>query len=327
MKLPFEDREFDVVVKKDVETSPNFGCLPEERPIKEFLDLGIVNIDKPAGPTSHEVSSFVKGILGYKKAGHAGTLDPGVTGCLPIAFGSATRIVQLLLGAGKEYVCLMHVHKSFDREKLEKVFSKFVGEISQLPPVKSAVKRAVRKRSIYYLEILDVRERDRDVLFRVGCQAGTYIRKLVSDMGELLGGAHMAELRRTKAGPFSENSLVPLQDLKDAFYYYKEEGNEKFLRKVVLPFESVVSFIPKVYVLDSAVDSLCHGFNLKLPGVAKFDSDIKKGGVVAVMSLKGELIGYGVSVCNSNGFLSNSGIAVKIEKVFMKRGLYPKFKK
>jgi len=325
MMLPFENREFDVVVKKDVSTSFDYGCVPEERSIEDFLDLGVVNVDKPGGPTSHEVSSFVKSILGVKKAGHAGTLDPGVTGCLPVAFSSATRIVQVLLNAGKEYVCLMHVHSGFTREKLDEVFSKFTGEISQLPPVKSAVKRAVRKRTVYYLDVLDVR--DRDVLFRVGCQAGTYIRKLVSDMGRSLGGAHMAELRRTKAGPFGEGSLVTLQDLKDAFHYFKEEGSEKFLRKVVLPFESAVSFIPKVYVLDSAVDSLCHGFNLKLPGVVKFDSDIVKGSVVAVMTLKGELIGYGSAVCDSNSLLGGSGVAVRIEKVFMRRGLYPRFKK
>ena len=326
--LPFESRDFEVIVKKKSETSNSHGCIPEERSVEDLLNFGIVNIDKPPGVTSHQISSFVKSILCVKKAGHSGTLDPGVTGCLPVAFGDATRVVQLLLTAGKEYVCLMHVHKIFSREKLDSTISKFVGKLSQLPPVRSAVKRAYRTRSVYYIEVLDVNNRDRDVLFRVGCQAGTYIRKLVSDMGNSFGGAHMSELRRTKAGPFTEDSLVSLHDLKDAFHYFKKEGNEKFLRKLVLPFEKAVDHIPKIYVVDSAIDSLCHGFNLNIPGISMFDSDIKKKDIVAVMSLKKELVCYGSSVADADFLKSaTTGLAVKVEKVFMKRGTYPSFKK
>ena len=95
------------------------------------------------------------------------------------------------------------------------------------------------------------------MLFRVGCQAGTYIRKLCSDIGkELETGAHMAELRRTRAGPFDEKGIVTLQDLSDAYYYYKEKNNDKELRKIIMPVERGAEHLAKVWVLDSTVDTL-----------------------------------------------------------------------
>ena len=214
--------EKQVFVK--VKAEGEFGKDPTERTTEELLDYGIVNIDKLKGPTSHQISDFVKKILHLKKAGHSGTLDPGVTGVQPVAFGRATRITQFLLTAPKEYVCLMHVHKDVEESVLREKINLFVGKIKQLPPVKSAVKREERVREIYELEVIEIH--GRDVLFRVLCQAGTYIRKLCHDMGKELGtGAQMAELRRTQAGPFrEEDNLITLNDLDDAYYYYKKEG-------------------------------------------------------------------------------------------------------
>jgi predicted RNA-binding protein (TIGR00451 family) len=169
-KFPFEEIKREILIKKEADITT------AKRPIAELLDYGIINIDKPKGPTSHQVADFVQKILKIPKSGHSGTLDPGVTGSLPIAINKATRIVQALLIAGKEYVCVMHIHKEIEEKKIKKVLKDFTGKITQLPPVKSAVVRQERERSIYYIDLLEIE--GQDVLFKVGCQAGTYIRKL-----------------------------------------------------------------------------------------------------------------------------------------------------
>ena len=324
--LPFEKIKRNVLVRKEAKTSVKFGKSPDKRTVGELIGYGVVNIDKPAGPTSHQVSAYLQQILDIKKSGHSGTLDPNVTGCLPIATGRATRIVQALLNAGKEYVCLMHLHKDVEEYEVRKVMSGFVGKIKQLPPIKSAVKRQWRYRTVYYIEILDMVEKD--VLFRVGSQAGTYIRKLVHDIGAKLGcGAHMAELRRTKAGPFTEESLVTLQNLKDAYYYWKTDGDEKYIMHCIKPVEAAASHLPKVWVLDTTVDSLCHGANLKLPGISKVESDIQPDEIIAIMTLKDELVALGKACMASKEMLGNKGVAVITEKVFMPAGAYPKMER
>lgn len=326
-ELPFERIEREILVRKESETSDKYGKYPNERSIEEHLQLGIVNIDKPKGPTSHQVSSYVQKILKVKKGGHSGTLDPKVTGVLPVAVDKATRIVQALLSAGKEYICLMHLHKEVPETQVREVLASFVGKIKQLPPIKSAIKREWRIRKIYYIEFIDIQ--GQEVLFKVGCQAGTYIRKLCHDIGtKLETGAHMAELRRTKAGPFREDTLTTLHDLTDAFWYYKNDNNETYLRKLVQPIENAVDHLPKVWVSDTTVDSLCHGANLAVPGIAKLESDIQVDETIAVLSLKGELIAFGQSKMTSREMLKkDKGFAVSITKVFMQPGIYPRIQR
>jgi H/ACA ribonucleoprotein complex subunit 4 len=323
--LPSEKIKREILVKRKAETSLKFGKSPEQRTVQELISLGVVNVDKSKGPTSHQVSAYAQKILKVSKGGHSGTLDPAVTGVLPIAFERATRIVEVLLTAGKEYVAIMHLHKEVDENLLrETIKNNFVGKIRQLPPIKSAVKRQWRFRKVYYIEILEID--GKDVLMRIGCQAGTYIRKICHDIGEKLDtGAHMAELRRTKAGGFDESTLVTLQDLADAYSYYEKENNERYLRHCVLPVESAVDHIPKIWVLDSAVNSLCHGMNLKVPGIVKLHTEIQKDDIVAVMTLKDELIAVGVSQMTSKDMLDlEKGLAVDINKVFMEPGVYPR---
>jgi len=312
----------EMLVKKQSETNPGLGCEPSKRSTKQLLEYGIVNIDKPSGPSSHQVTSYVKKILGIKKAGHSGTLDPKVTGVLPVALRRGTRIVQSLLTAGKEYICLMHVHSDVEQDKIRKTIKRFVGKIDQVPPVRSAVKRRQRKRTIYYIEIIEII--DRNVLFRIGCQAGTYIRKLCSDIGkDLSTGAHMAELRRTRAGPFDEETLCTLQDLTDAYYYYKQEEDDKQIRSLVMPIEAGVSHLPKVWVHDSAVEPLCHGAFLNIPGISKLEQGIEKNDRVAVMTLKNELISIGTAHMSSDQVIKkNKGLFLKHEQVFMRPGMY-----
>lgn len=313
-QLPFKTIERKILIKK--ESTGNYGCKPEERKTEELINYGVVNIDKPKGPTSHQVSDFVKKILGLSKAGHSGTLDPHVTGVLPVALGRATRIVQALLPAGKEYIALMYLHKPIEKNKIKKALEEYQGKIRQKPPIKSSVRRIERTREIYYIDILEIE--GQDVLFRIGCQAGTYIRKYIHDFGKKLGcGAHMVELRRTNVASFDESTLVTLQDLTDAFYYYKNENNDKFIRKVIQPMESAIGHLPRIWVLDTTIESLKHGRNLAVPGISRIESGIKKEDLVAMMTLKDELIALGNVKMNSEEIMKeDKGIAVRTDKVF-----------
>ena len=193
----------EVYVKNEDRTDLKYGHIPLDRPAELFLRFGVINLDKPAGPTSHEVAAWTKKIMKLKCIGHGGTLDPKVTGILPITLEDSTKIVQAFLYSGKEYVCVMKLHGNIEESRVRQILTEFEDEIYQRPPLRSSVKRQIRTRRIYYNEFLEMD--GRNVLFRVGCEGGTYIRILCYDMGEILGvGAHMQELRRTHAGPFSE---------------------------------------------------------------------------------------------------------------------------
>ncbi|MGZ7208628.1 MAG: RNA-guided pseudouridylation complex pseudouridine synthase subunit Cbf5 [Methanobacterium sp.] len=314
----------DLLIKSEGETDPSYGSFPEERSIENHINHGIVNLDKPSGPTSHEIDSWVKRILKVEKTGHGGTLDPKVTGVLPIGMDHATRVIQMLLGADKEYVCLMRLHVEVTEKKIRDILHEFQGKIFQTPPVKSAVRRELRVRKIYYADLLEID--GKDVLFKIGCEGGTYIRKYCHDVGEALGiGAHMAELRRTRSGPFSEDGLVTLQDLTDAYHIWKEEGNEKLLRDCISPMEAAVGHLPKIFIRDSAVDAICHGADLAAGGIISIEDSVQKGDTVAVMTLKGELVAAGKSLKTSKEILkANKDIMIDINKVFMEVGTYPK---
>ena len=304
-----------VFVKKPAQGE--FGKSPGERTPEELIQYGIVNIDKLKGPSSHQVSDYVQKILHIDKAGHSGTLDPQVTGVQPVALGKATRITQFLLTAPKEYVCLMHLHKEVEEKILQETILKFTGKIKQLPPIKSAVKRELREREIYEFEVLETK--GQDILFRIKCQAGTYIRKICHDLGQALGiGAHMAELRRTQAGPFSEkDNLVTLNDLQDAYHFYQNEQNPKFLLYCIHPIEHALKHISKCWILDSTIKSVTHGRGVAVPGISKLEN-FRKGEIVAVMTLKEELVALGEALMSGVEInTQEKGIAIKVEKVFM----------
>jgi H/ACA ribonucleoprotein complex subunit 4 len=310
--------------RTEAETSGKFGKKPEERTIEDLLSSAVINLDKPRGPTSHEVVSWVKRILHVDKAGHSGTLDPKVTGVLPVAVKKATKALQVLLLGSKEYVGVMHLHETVDEKKVLKVFKEFTTVIYQKPPVKSAVARRVRRRKIHKLDLLEMD--GKDVLFRTSTQAGTYVRKLCYDMGLVLGvGANMAELRRIRVSHFVEEESVYLQDVQDAYIFYMEEKDETELRRCLKPVETVVQDIPKVWIQDSAVDSVCHGAELAVPGVVRLESLEKVGETAAVMTLKDELVALGRSEMTTKDILERSkGIAVTTERVLMERGTYPR---
>jgi H/ACA ribonucleoprotein complex subunit 4 len=321
------DTKKDWIIKAEEETDYKYGCKPEDRrPLSHYMDYGIVNLDKPSGPTSHEVVTWVKNILQLEKTGHGGTLDPRVTGVLPVALGNATKITSALLNAGKEYVCVIKFHDDMDPEKVRGLMHTFTTEIWQRPPIKSAVARVLRKRRIYYIDILE--SQPRYTLFRVGCEAGTYIRKLCFDLGEVaLCGANMAELRRTRAGLFKEDTLVTLQDLHDAYHISTEEGDDSYLYKLVQPMEKAVEHMKQIVVRDTAVDAICHGANLAANGVLHLHSDIEKGDRVALMTQKGEFIAFCQTFKSAIKIAKlKSGFVAKTERVAMARKTYPHWK-
>lgn len=310
------------LIKTSATTNVHYGKTPSQRSVRELLNNGFINLDKPAGPTSHQVVAWVKEVLEIDKAGHGGTLDPAVTGVLPVALGDAARALQVLLVAGKEYVALMKLHKEVEERKIREACQSFVGEITQMPPLRSAVKRVRRTREVYYLEILEIH--GTEVLFRVGCEAGTYIRTLCVDIGKKLGiGAQLMELRRTRVGNITEDSAVSLQDVKDSYIFWKEDGDETEFRKTILSMERLLEVVPKIIIRDSAIDALCHGANLAIPGVVELD-DMKPGEIAAVMSLKGEGVALvKMEIPSLQVIEKDTGLCASLERVLMNKGTYP----
>ncbi|UCD92719.1 MAG: RNA-guided pseudouridylation complex pseudouridine synthase subunit Cbf5 [Methanobacteriota archaeon] len=300
------------------------GKRPEDRTVEELVRLGVINLDKPSGPTSHQVSAWVKKILNVDRAGHGGTLDPRVTGVLPVALMDSTRALHALLAGDKEYVGVLRLHQDVDRKRVEEVFSDFQGEIFQMPPVRSAVKRELRKRTIYELDLMEMD--GRDGLFSVRCESGTYIRTLCNDVGEALGiGGHMKDLRRTRTASFTEKGSRTLQDLKDAWIAWESEGDDGPIREVIQPMERLLDHLPKVLIKDTAVDAICHGADLAVTGISSIEGSYEKGQLVAVFSGKGEGVAIGKTLSSSKEAVSKEGgLAVDTKRVLMEPGTYPK---
>lgn len=284
-------------------------------------DDGLFVIDKPRGPSSHQVTAWVGRLLG-RPVGHAGTLDPGVSGVLVVMSGKAVRLAPVLLAEEKEYVCALRTHDRVSRDQMEEVVSQFTGRIYQRPPRKSAVARSLRIRTVHAIEFLDVS--GRIFLFRIRCDAGTYIRSLCHHMGLVLGtGAHMEELRRTRSGNFSEAEAVTLQQLADAAAW-AQEGVRAPLLDMTHPLITGISSLPRVFVRDSAVDALCHGADLAVPGIKGYD-EFSRGATVSLLTSRSELIGIGTSLQSSKEASAlEHGLVISPRSVFMEPGTYPK---
>jgi predicted rRNA pseudouridine synthase len=282
---------------------------------------GIIVLDKPKGPSSHQVAAWVGKMLGCQ-VGHSGTLDPQVSGVLLIMLGNAVRLAPLLLQHEKEYVCLMRLHHDVDRECIMKIAEEFTGRLYQRPPRKSAVKRVLRIREIRELEILDID--GRLILFRVQCDAGTYIRSLCHHMGLALGaGAHMQELRRTRSGVFGEERIYTLYDVQDAAIAARE-GKPAALHSLILSVDAAVPELPTVIICDTAIDAVCRGAQLAGVGVVSA-TEFKKGDTVAVLSQKNEFVCLGKALVPSASFKpGDTGLVVAPTAVFLQPGTYPR---
>ncbi len=312
------------LIRSEQESNEEYGESPENRDIESILQSCLVIVDKHNGPTSHQITAWVKKILGADNAGHAGTLDPAVSGVLPIAVNDATKSMPVLMGLDKEYIGIMHVHRDFDENMLRTVIkNEFLGEIEQTPPVKSAVARRKRTRKIHFLDILEID--DRNILFHVGCEAGTYIRKLCHDIGESMGtGAHMIELRRIRVGPFNEDESHTLMDIKDSYQFWKDGIDADEIKDILIPIEHALLHVKRVFIKDSAVGPICNGAPLYVAGITRIQPDIIRGEKVLIYTDKGELVALGIAKMTSKEMMqSKRGTAVRTDRVFMERGTYP----
>ena len=312
-----------VTIDEDI-TNPEFGVYYDKRSIEQLLEYGLILIDKPPGPTSHEVVAWAKRILEIPKIGHSGTLDPQVSGVLPLGLGEGTKALGVLLLGPKEYVGLGRLHSLPSKEKLQQTLDLFKGEIYQKPPQRSSVVRQTRTRTVYELELLE--QKERLILLRVMCEAGTYIRKLYYDIGEILGfGSSMIELRRSKVYQFSEEQLVTMHELTDAYYTWKENNDSEKLRNIILPIEHTLSEIKSVVIRDSAIDSLCHGAQLAIPGILQISPGLKQNDLVAVYSQKGEIVALAEALLSEPEIKENNkGYAFQTKRIIMKPNTYPK---
>ncbi len=313
----------DLLVLHDTPESKH-GKRPESRTLEEHIRLGVAIVDKPQGPTSHQVSAWVRDMFGVRKAGHSGTLDPHVSGVLPIALADATRAIDAVLEGDKEYVGVMQLHQDVDTARVRSMMERFVGDVYQIPPVRSAVRRQQRVRRIHELEPLEIS--GRNVLFRVRCESGTYVRTLCADLGEALGvGANMVDLRRTRTASFPEADAKPLNAFRDALVFWREDHEEEPLRSLLKPMEALLTHLPKVVVKDTAVDAICHGANLHVPGVAKLSPHIVRGATVGVFTGKDEAVALAKAQMTSDEIVvAKSGVAATLTRVLMDPGTYPK---
>jgi len=304
------------------------GMSPLRRTMKEYLHYGVMNLDKPANPSSHEVVAWIKRIMRVEKTGHSGTLDPKVTGCLIVCIDRATRLVKAQQSAGKEYVGIVRLHAALESEHtLYKAVETLTGQLFQRPPLIAAVKRQLRIRSIYKSKLIEYDPARHLGVFWVSCEAGTYIRTLCVHLGLLVGtGGHMQELRRVRSGCLSEaDNLVTMHDVLDAQYVYDTAKDESYLRRTVMPLEVVLTSYKRLVVKDSAVNAICYGAKLMSPGLLRFADNIETGDEVVMLTTKGEAIATGIAQMNTAVMATvDHGVVAKIKRVIMERDTYPR---
>ncbi|WRT67765.1 centromere/microtubule-binding protein CBF5 [Kwoniella shivajii] len=304
------------------------GVSPLKRDLTTYVKSGVINLDKPSNPSSHEVVAWLKRILRVEKTGHSGTLDPKVTGCLIVCIDRATRLVKSQQGAGKEYVCVVRFHDTLPDEKaLPRALETLTGALFQRPPLISAVKRQLRVRTIYESKLLEFDNKRNMAVFWVSCEAGTYIRTLCVHLGLLLGvGAHMQELRRVRSGITGENDdIVSMHDVLDAQWLYDNTRDESYLRRVIKPLESLLTNFKRIVVKDSAVNAVCYGAKLMIPGLLRYETDIEVNEEVVLMTTKGEAIAIGIAMMSTVDLAScDHGVVAKVKRCIMNRDLYPR---
>ncbi|KLO20227.1 putative rRNA pseudouridine synthase [Schizopora paradoxa] len=304
------------------------GCSPLKRDITTYIKSGVINLDKPSNPSSHEVVAWIRRMLRVEKTGHSGTLDPKVTGCLIVCIDRATRLVKSQQGAGKEYVCVLRLHSSLPNPAaLPRALQTLTGALFQRPPLISAVKRQLRVRTIYESKLLEFDEKRNLAVFWVSCEAGTYIRTLCVHLGLLLGvGGHMQELRRVRSGAMSENDdIVTMHDVLDAQYLYDNTRDESYLRRVIRPLECLLVGYKRIVVKDSAVNAVCYGAKLMIPGLLRYEADIALNEEVVLMTTKGEAIALGIAQMTTVELATcDHGVVAKVKRCIMERDTYPR---
>ena len=312
-----------ISIDSEAKTSAAHGCEPTQRTIEALLDAGMIVIDKPAGPNSHQVSAWARDIIGAEKLGHGGTLDPFATGVLVLLSGRSMRLTKKVLGHDKTYVGILRAPVDFNQDGLKRAIAQLSGQVYNVPPEISAVKIQVRSRKME-CSVIDIDGRDAAV--EVTCEAGTYIRTLARDLGLLLGHpVELKELRRTQSGRFKESHAITLQDLKDAFWLWQEKNDETAMRRILAPIESLVSELPEITVKDGAAAAIAHGAPLMRPGIVSVSENLERGDSVRLMTMKGELVALASMLTRTEMIPEmNEGEVARPDAVFLAAEAYPR---
>ncbi|XP_069698504.1 H/ACA ribonucleoprotein complex subunit 4 [Periplaneta americana] len=304
------------------------GASPLKREIREYVRSGYLNLDKPANPSSHEVVAWVKRILKVEKTGHSGTLDPKVTGCLIVCIERATRLAKSQQNAGKEYVCVFKLHSPVQSVKqVAQALERLKGALFQRPPLIAAVKRQLRVRTIYESKLCEYEMEKNMGIFWVKCEAGTYVRTMCVHLGLLLGvGGQMLELRRNRSGIQCEDEgMVTLHDVLDAQWMYENHKDETYLRRVIRPLEGLLVNHKRIIVKDSAVNAVCYGAKIMLPGVLRYEDSMELNEEIVIVTTKGEAVALAIALMTTATISScDHGIVAKIKRVIMERDTYPR---
>ena len=312
------------ILDTDASTNPSIGGLPDSRDVKERLASGFILLDKPAGPTSHQLASWARDMFGLERLGHGGTLDPFATGVLPLMAGKAMKLTKKILTHKKTYICVFRFATTPDETQLAEVMKQLTGRVYNVPPEVSAVKVQVRTRKIYTFEKIEIK--GNDMIARVYCEAGTYIRTIARDMGLLLDmKVQLKELRRENTGVFKLEDCITMQELADAIWLWKECDQPEALLRVIHPIEKLLLDLPSATVKDSAAAALAHGAPLLRPGIINIKSDVKAGKQVMIETLKGEAVGIVTLTLSTNEIATiNEGEVARPSMVLLDEGLYPR---
>ena len=312
-----------IVLNDSPQLDANHGFNPDEMSVEQRMASGFILLDKPAGPTSHQIASWVRDLLGLERLGHGGTLDPFATGVLPLMAGKSMKLTKGILKNDKTYIFVLKFAEQPNIESLNEVISKLTGRIYNVPPEISAVKVQVRTRKIFLFELLELK--DKEAIVKVKCEAGTYIRTIARDMGLLLGyKVDLKELRRENSGKFNLDDCVTLQQVADAIWLWKECDKPEALEKIIHPTEKLLMDMNYIVVKDSAASALCHGAPLLRPGLIDIDEKLSSGQEVAVFTSKNEVVGIVKMIKSSIEIQDlNSGEIAKPVMVLMEQDRYP----
>ena len=313
-----------IILDSEAKTDASIGKIPDMRSVEERLNSGFILLDKPAGPSSHQVASWARDMFGLERLGHGGTLDPFATGVLPLMAGKSMKLTKKILTHNKTYICVFRFASEPDAEALNEVIAKMTGRIFNVPPEISAVKIQVRSRRIFKFEQLDIK--NSQMVARIECEAGTYIRTMARDMGLLLGmKVELKELRRETSGVFTLDDCVTLQELADAYWLWKECEQPEALLRIIHPVEKLLLDYPSAIVKDSAAAALAHGAPLLRPGIVSIDSNISEGRDIVINTMKGETVGLVKLIVSSDSVKEmESGEIARPSMVLLDQELYPR---
>ena len=313
-----------LILDSKAETNNAIGGHPDSRSVEQRLASGFILLDKPAGPTSHQVASWVRDLFGLERLGHGGTLDPFATGVLPLLAGKSMKVTKKILTHKKTYIAIFRCAEEPDDAGLETAMSRLTGRVYNVPPEISAVKVQVRTRKISNFEIIE--RNGNDILTRIDCEAGTYVRTMARDLGLMLGyKVELKELRREKSGRFELSKCVTLQEVADAYWLWKECDKPEALLKRIHPVEKLVLDLPAAHVKDSAAAAIAHGAPLLRPGIVDVDGGISSGKEIAIFTLKDELVGIVKLTVDTNQLPNmDSGEVARPSMVLLEQDLYPR---